>query len=229
VDGAFITASRFTPIQQPGNIIGAVPPAQGAGQNAANININASKSVKLVNARIDSANSGANPNGGGNINLTAGAAIMVQDSTIGASGGAGGGNVFFKAPMVAIKDSTLNAAAPLPNGLVGIETCVLDFQRNALAAAAGLQADVMVCDTPPGNWPPRLWFPSWPQPPPIDTPGLPPLPTIPDLMKQTPLAPECGLRLDLSSFIMRGRGGVALEPGGWQPGLSMPQVSPDKK
>src|SRR6185295_6670883 len=79
VNGAFITASRFIPIQQPGNIIGAVPPAQGAGQNAANININASKSVKLVNARIDSANVGANPNGGGNVNFTAGAGIMVQD------------------------------------------------------------------------------------------------------------------------------------------------------
>ena len=224
VDGAFIAANRV--VQDSGGI-GNVPPGPSVGADAANITINASKVIKLVNANIFA----DNPDAGGNVNFTAERSIMVQDSTIDASGGAGGGNVFFKAPMVAILDSNLNAAAPSPpDGRVGIEACLLEFDGNAVDAAAGLQADIMICETPPGNWPERPpRGGGWPEPVLPNSPGLPPPPSIPDLIKQTPLASECGVKFDISSFIVRGRGGVALEPGGWQPGLNVPQVSPAKK
>ncbi len=168
-----------------------------AGANGGNISLVSGGNIALNNAAV-TAQSAAN---GGDIKVTAPNQVSLTNSLLSAEAGNDGGNISIDPVSVVLIDSQIIANAILGNG--GNITIVTDvFLLNNTPITA---------DSPLGT-PGQIEITS----PDADLAGS--LATLPDaaLGSQTDVAEACAARLhgNRSSFVVVGRGGLPLEPGG---------------
>ncbi len=196
---------------------------------AGNVIVNARDSVVLSDRGLITT---AAPNSeGGNITVTAGSEIRLESGKITAQAGpGGGGNITLEAPdLIYLLNSTLSAEAVGDGGNLTIdpEFFVLDksslISRSSSANGGNIsifadyffQSDSVIDASAPFGLPGTVSVTA----PDLDLSGsLIGLPsTVLDVENQLRL--DCRVRLaeKMSSFIMLGRGGLPIEPGGFVP------------
>lgn len=150
----------------------------------------------------------AGPGGGGNITLLAPSLIYLLDSTLTAQAVGDGGNLTIDPIFFILNDSSLISKSSSANG--GNITILSDyfFQSSSVIDASapfGLPGTVSVTA------------------PEVDLSGS--LVGLPGnlLGAETQLRPDCAVRLagDISSFVILGRGGLPIEPGGFVPSAAV--------
>lgn len=165
------------------------------------IHVEAGDSIRLTDSQITAQ---AGPGGGGNITLMAPNLIYLLGSTLTAQAEGDGGNLTIDPIFFILNDGSLVSRSSTANG--GNITILSDFffQSAALIDASapfGLPGTVSVFA------------------PEVDLSGS--LIGLPGnlLGAETQLRPDCGVRLagNVSSFIVLGRGGLPIEPGGFVP------------
>jgi filamentous hemagglutinin family protein len=191
-----VEASGPVVLRDRGLITTAAPNSEGG-----NISITAGSEIRLKNSRITAQ---AGPGGGGNITLKAPDMVYLLNSTLSAEAIGDGGNVTIDPVFFVLNDSSLISRSSSANG--GNISIFADyfFQSSSLIDASapfGLPGTVSVTA------------------PDLDLSGsLVGLPSnLLDVENQ--LRPDCRVRLaeKMSSFIMLGRGGLPIEPGGFVP------------
>ena len=175
--------------------------------NGGDISVKAGENIQLTDSQITSQ---AGPGGGGNITLTAPSMVYLLNSTLTAQAGGDGGNLSIIDPVFFIlNNGGLISMSSTRNG--GNITILSDyfFQSESIIDASapfGLPGTVSV---------------SAPQ---VDLSGS--IIGLPSnlLSAETQLRPDCGVRLagNVSSFLVLGRGGLPLEPGGFVPSGTAP-------
>ncbi len=167
-----------------------------------NIRVNAGEKIQLFGSQITAQ---AGPGGGGNIVLSAPSMIYQLESTFTAQAVGDGGNLTITDPVFFIpnKGGLISKSSSANGGNITILSDYF-FQSGSIIDASapfGLPGTVSV---------------SAPQ---VDLSGS--LIGLPDdlLGADTQLRPDCAVRLtgNVSSFIVLGRGGLPLEPGGFLP------------
>ena len=168
---------------------------------------------------------------GGNISLTTGSEIQLTDSKISARAGpAGGGNIDLMAPsLIYLLNSEVNAEAKGDGGNVTIDPVFFVMNNSALISRSSsanggnitilsdyfFQSDSLIDSSAPFGLPGTVSVSA----PELDLSGsLVGLPSnLLDIEAQ--LRPDCRVRLaaNLSSFIVLGRGGLPVAPGGFVP------------
>jgi filamentous hemagglutinin family protein len=191
-----VEASGPVVLRNRGLITTAAPNSAGG-----NISVTAGTEIRLKNSDITAQ---AGPGGGGNITLKAPDLVYLLNSTVSAEAVGDGGNVTIDPVFFVLNDSSLISRSSSANG--GNISIFADyfFQSSSLIDASapfGLPGTVSVTA------------------PDLDLSGsLIGLPSnLLDVENQ--LRPDCRVRLaeKMSSFIMLGRGGLPLEPGGFVP------------
>jgi filamentous hemagglutinin family protein len=200
----------------------------GAGV-AGDVTVEASGSVVLRNLGLITT---AAPNSaGGNISVTAGTEIRLKSSDITAQAGpGGGGNITLNAPdLVYLLNSTVSAEAVGDGGNVTIDPVFFVLNDSSLISRSSsanggnirifadyfFQSSSLIDASAPFGLPGTVSVTA----PDLDLSGsLIGLPSnLLDVENQ--LRPDCRVRLaeKMSSFIMLGRGGLPIEPGGFIP------------
>ncbi len=200
----------------------------GAG-TAGNVIATASDSIFLTDHSLITTEA---PNAdGGNINITAGSEIRLKDSTITAQAGpGGGGNISLAAPLlIYLLDSTLTAQAVGDGGNLAIDPVFFIMNNGSLISKSSsanggnitifsdyfFQTSSLIDSSAPFGLPGTVSVSA----PELDLSGsLVGLPSnLLDIEAQ--LRPDCRVRLagNLSSFIVLGRGGLPIAPGGFVP------------
>jgi filamentous hemagglutinin family protein len=191
-----VEASGSVVLRNRGLITTAAPNSAGG-----NISVTAGTEIRLKNSDITAQ---AGPGGGGNITLNAPDLVYLLNSTVSAEAVGDGGNVTIDPVFFVLNDSSLISRSSSANG--GNIRIFADyfFQSSSLIDASapfGLPGTVSVTA------------------PDLDLSGsLIGLPSnLLDVENQ--LRPDCRVRLaeKMSSFIMLGRGGLPIEPGGFIP------------
>ena len=200
----------------------------GAGLDG-NVVVNASDSVILTGQGLITT---AAPNAaGGNISITAGSGIQLVDSRITAQAGpGGGGNITLKAPdLTYLLRSTLSAEAVGDGGNLTIDPSFFVLNNSALISRSSsanggnisiltdyfFQSSSLIDASAPFGLPGTVSVTA----PDLDLSGslIGLSGSLLDLESQ--LRPDCRVRSagNASSFIMLGRGGLPLTPGGFIP------------
>ncbi len=214
---------------------------EGATGPAGKISISADQDVLLTgNSAISTS---ASQSSGGDIFVKAGDEIELTDSQITAQAGpGGGGNITLTAPsMIYLLDSTLTAQAVGDGGNLSIIDPVFFVMNNGAlisksSSANGgnitilsdyfFQSASTIDASAPFGLPGTVSV-SAPQ---VDLSGS--LVGLPNnlLDAESQLRPDCAVRLagNVSSFIMLGRGGLPIEPGGFVPSGMVPPVNESK-
>jgi len=168
---------------------------------------------------------------GGDIQVSAGDKIELFDSQISAQAGpGGGGNISLSAPsLIYLLDSTLTAQAEGDGGNLTVDTYSFVLNRSGLISKSSsanggnitilsdyfLQSDSVIDASAPFGLPGTVRVTA----PDVDLSGsLIGLPgNLLDAASQ--MRPDCAVRLTggASSFVILGRGGLPLEPGGFLP------------
>jgi filamentous hemagglutinin family protein len=171
------------------------------GSSGGDINVRAGSEIILKNSRITAQ---AGPGGGGNITLMAPDLIYLLNSTVSAEAVGDGGNLTIDPVFFVLNNSSLISRSSSANG--GNISIFSDyfFQSSSIIDASapfGLPGTVSVT-APDLDLSGSL----------IGLPG-----NLLDVDNQ--LRPDCRVRLaeKMSSFIMLGRGGLPIEPGGFVP------------
>jgi len=180
------------------------------GSSGGNITVNSGSEIRILNSRI-TAEAGLD---GGNISLTAPQLTYLLHSTVTAqadttgSGFGNGGNLTIDPSFLVLNNSALISKSSFGNGgNINILTDYFFQSASTIDASApfGLPGTVRVTA------------------PEIDLSGS--LIALPEnlLSAETQLRPDCGVRLggNISSFIVLGRGGLPIEPGGFIPSSSV--------
>lgn len=158
----------------------------------------------------------AGPGGGGNVTISAPSMVYLLDGTLTAQAVGDGGNLTLREPQfVVLNRSALISKSTSANG--GNITLLSDYfltSASVIDASApfGLPGTVSVSA------------------PDVDlSASLVPLPAS-LLDVSTLLQPDCGVRLDggISSFVVGGRGGSPIQPGGFLPSGTL-QSSDEKR
>jgi filamentous hemagglutinin family protein len=213
-----------------------------ASGRAGEISINADNSI-LLNGNSFISTSAPNSSGG-NIALSAGSEIQLDQSEITAQAGpGGGGNIMVTAPsQVYLLDSTFNAQAVGDGGNLSIINPVFFILNNGAlisksSSANGgnitilsdyfFQSASTIDASAPFGLPGTVSVSA----PEVDLSGS--LLGLPSnlLGAETQLRPDCGVRLtgNISSFIVLGRGGLPIEPGGFVPSGMVPPSEEGKR
>jgi len=180
------------------------------GSSGGNITVESGSKIRIVDSQITS-EAGLD---GGNISLTAPELTYLLNSTITAqadttgSGFGNGGNLTIDPSFLILNNSSLISKSSFGNGgNISILTDYFFQSTSTIDASApfGLPGTVSV---------------SAPQ---VDLSGS--LVALPEnlLSAEAQLRPDCGVRLsgNISSFIVLGRGGLPIEPGGFVPSSSV--------
>jgi len=191
-----VDASGSVVLTDRGLITTAAPNAAGG-----NIDITAGSDIRLANSQITAQ---AGPGGGGNSKLTAPRLIYLLNSTVSAEAVGDGGNLGIDPVFFILNNGSLISRSSSANGgNIGIVANYF-FQSVSLIDASapfGLPGTVSVTA------------------PDLDLSGS--LVGLPSnvLAAENQLRPDCRVRLagNVSSFIMLGRGGLPIEPGGFIP------------
>jgi large exoprotein involved in heme utilization and adhesion len=179
-----------------GLITTAAPNAEGG-----NISVTAGYEIQLVDSKITAQ---AGPGGGGNITLQAPASIYLLNSALSAEAVGDGGNLTIDPVFFILNNSSLISRSSSANGGNITISANYFFQSSSVIDASapfGLPGTVKVTA-------PDLDLSS-------SLIGLPS--NLLDIENQ--LRPDCRVRLagEFSSFIMLGRGGLPIAPGGFVP------------
>lgn len=212
-----------------GNISSASLSLEPGAGIAGNVNINARGSVILTEQGLITT---AAPNAeGGNINITAGSEIQLANSQITAQAGpGGGGNIKLTAPkLIYLLNSTISAEAVGDGGNLGIDPVFFILNNSSLISRSSsanggnisivanyfFQSSSLIDASAPFGLPGTVSVTA----PELDLSGS--LIGLPDnlLDAENQLRPDCRVRLagNVSSFIMLGRGGLPIAPGGFIP------------
>jgi large exoprotein involved in heme utilization and adhesion len=195
----FVHASQSVVLGDHGLITTAAPNSEGG-----NISITAGSEILLANSKITAQ---AGPGGGGNITLEAPEPIYLLNSTLSAEAVGDGGNLTIDPQFFVLNNSSLISRSSSANGGNISILANYFFQSSSLIDASapfGLPGTVSVTA------------------PELDLSGS--LIGLPGnlLDVESELRPDCRVRLaeKMSSFIMLGRGGLPIEPGGFVPSSS---------
>ncbi len=204
------------------------------------ISISADNSILLNSQTVDSQtviSTSAPQSSGGNITLSAGSEVqLVQSQITSQAGPGGGGNIMVSAPtQVYLLDSTFTAQAVGDGGNLSVTGPVFFILNNggliskSSSANGGnisilsdffFQSASLIDASAPFGLPGTVSV-SAPQ---VDLSGS--LIGLPSnlLGTETQLRPDCGVRLtgNISSFIVLGRGGLPIQPGGFVPSGAIP-------
>jgi large exoprotein involved in heme utilization and adhesion len=163
--------------------------------------LEAGHEIRVVGSQITAE---AGPGGGGNITLNAPSLIYLLDSALSAQAVGDGGNLTIDPVFFIVNNGALISKSSSANG--GNITILSDFffqSDNIIDASApfGLPGTVSVSAPDVDLSASLLALPS----------NL--------LAAETQLRPDCGVRLagNISSFIVLGRGGLPIDPGGFVP------------
>jgi large exoprotein involved in heme utilization and adhesion len=180
------------------------------GSSGGNITVDSGSTIRILHSQI-TAGAGLD---GGNISLTAPQLTYLLHSTLTAqadttgSGFGNGGNLTIDPSFLVLNNSALISKSSFGNGgNISILTDYFFESASTIDASApfGLPGTVRVTA------------------PEIDLSGT--LIALPEnlLSAETQLRPDCGVRLggNISSFIVLGRGGLPIEPGGFLPSSSV--------
>jgi len=191
-----VEAGHSVVLNGEGLITTAAPNAAGG-----NISITAGSEIHLVNSKITAQ---AGPGGGGNITLKAPALTYLLNSTLSAEAVGDGGNLMIDPSFFVLNNSRLISRSTSANGGNISISADYFFQSSSLIDASapfGLPGTVSVTA------------------PDLDLSGS--LIGLPSnlLDVKNLLRPDCRVRLpgEVSSFIMLGRGGLPIAPGGFVP------------
>lgn len=178
---------------------------------------------------------------GGDVSIQAGGSVRFEDGRVTAQAGpGGGGNISVSAPaLVYLLDGTLTAEAVGDGGNLSVDTEFFIVNRSSLVSRSStanggnitlrsdyfLRSDTVIDASAPFGIPGTVSVSA----PDVDLAAS--LLALPDTLLglETLLRPDCGVRLggDISSFILLGRGGLPLEPGGFLPSGTV--AYPDEK
>jgi filamentous hemagglutinin family protein len=182
-------------------------------------------------------------NDAGDASVTAGADINLTDSTISAQAGLNGGNILLKAvSMIYLLNSSLTASAQNGNGgVITLDPSFVILNQSPLTANVSVQGNGGTVSINSD------YFFASQSPFDVSTPsGIPGtvVVTAPNvdlsgvlvalggdfLDAESRLRPDCAVRLadDVSTFLLLGRGGVPLEPGGFLPSGMVSPVNEQK-
>jgi filamentous hemagglutinin family protein len=206
---------------------------------AGGIAITAMLTIQLGDASVISVS--AADSDGGDITVSAGGDIRVTDSQITATASQNGGNITLSSPtLVYLLNSELNAMAGNNGGNVTIEPRFVVFNNSSINTSAAINnggnisiTSKFALSSPDPNLKDSLSFTGGVLGRPgnvqidastIDLSGV--LLGLPaSLMDaEAQLQPYCGMKLsgDVSSFLVLGKGGVAMEPSGASPSFELP-------
>ncbi len=212
-----------------GNISSASSSLEPDAGIAGNVVVYADDSVILTEQGLITT---AAPNAaGGNISITAGSEILLADSQITAQAGpGGGGNIKLTAPaLIYLLNSTVSAEAVGDGGNLGIDPVFFIMNNSSLISRSSsanggnitifanyfFQSASLIDASAPFGLPGTVSVTA----PDLDLSGS--LIGLPSnlLDAENQLRPDCRVRLagNVSSFIMLGRGGLPIEPGGFIP------------
>jgi large exoprotein involved in heme utilization and adhesion len=205
---------------------------------AGTLSLQASQNIFLSGASTVSTS--APQSSGGNIHITAGGEIrLINSSSITAEAGpGGGGNITLSAPsLIYLLDSTLSAQAVGDGGNLDVDPTFFIMNRGGLISKSSsknggnitllsdffFQSTSIIDASAPFGVPGTVSVSA----PNVDLSGI--LIGLPSnlLDVETQLRPDCGVRLagNVSSFIVVGRGGLPIEPGGFVPSdLKFPET-----
>jgi len=173
------------------------------------ITVKAGDEIQLVNSRITSQ---AGPGGGGNITLEAPSLIYLLDSTLTAQAVGDGGNLTIDPVFFILNRSALISRSSSANG--GNISILSDYF---------LQSSSLIDASAPFGLPGTVSVSA----PDVDLSGS--LVGLPGnlLGLETRLRPDCAVRLtaNISSFVVLGRGGLPLAPGGFVPSGPPPALN----
>jgi len=182
-------------------------------------------------------------NDAGDVSVTAGADINLTDSTISAQAGLNGGNISLKSlSMIYLLNSPLTANAQNGNGgVITLDPSFVILNQSPLTARVSVQGNGGTVSINSD------YFFASQSPFDVSTPsGIPGtvVVTAPNvdlsgvlvalggdfLDAESRLRPDCAVRLadDVSTFLLLGRGGVPLEPGGFLPSGMVSPVNEQK-
>ncbi len=207
---------------------------------AGDISLTAGENLLL--SRGSAVSTSAPDSSGGNILLRAGSEIQVTDSEVTAQAGpGGGGNITLLAPsLIYLLNSTVNAEAKGDGGNVFIDPVFFVMNQSALISRSSsanggnitifsdyfFQSDSLIDSSAPFGLPGTVSVSA----PNLNLSGsLVGLPSnLLDIEAQ--LRPDCRVRLaaNLSSFIVLGRGGLPIAPGGFLPSGTIPPLDEAK-
>lgn len=176
------------------------------------IHVEAGDEIRLVNSKIIAE---AGPGGGGNISVAAPSLIYLLNSTFTAQAAGDGGNLTIDSVFFILNNSGLISKSSTANG--GNITILSDYF---------LQSSSFIDASAPFGLPGTVSVSA----PEVDLSGS--LIGLPSnlLGVETQLRPDCGVRLtgNISSFIVLGRGGLPIEPGGFVPSGAVPPFDEEK-
>lgn len=183
------------------------------GSSGGNIGITAGENIRIVDSQVTAQ---AGPGGGGNITLQAPLKIYQRNSTVTAQAIGDGGNLNIDPIFFVLDNSSLISRSSSANG--GNISILSDFffqSGSSIDASApfGLPGTVSVSA------------------PEVDLSGIL-IGLSGELMDAAnQLRPDCGVRLmgNVSSFIVLGRGGLPIAPGGFVPSGIAPPPANEKK
>jgi filamentous hemagglutinin family protein len=170
------------------------------------IQVQAGTEIQLVNSQMTAQ---AGPGGGGNITLTAPFLVYLLNSTLTAQAVGDGGNIAMDPVYVVLNHSGLISRSSSANGgNITVQSQYFLQSASSIDASApfGLPGTVIV-SAPEVDLSASL----------VDLPA--------NLLNvEAQLRPDCAIRLTggASSFVMLGRGGLPLQPGGFLPGAWFP-------
>jgi filamentous hemagglutinin family protein len=210
----------------------------GAGQ-AGRVQVEATGDITVRGGSFISTSALASS--GGDVSVQAGGEVRIEDGRVTAQAGpGGGGNLLVTAPdLVYLLDGTLTAEAVGDGGNLSVDTAFFIVNRGSLVSRSStanggnitlrsdyfLRSDTVIDASAPFGLPGTVSVSA----PDVDLAAG--LLALPDslLGLETLLRPDCGVRLggDISSFILLGRGGLPVEPGGFLPSGTV--AYPDEK
>jgi len=178
--------------------------AQSKTPNSGNITITANSNIRVLNGSITA--SGVQE--GGSITLSSPTSVYLLKSELSASATISGGNIKVDPPVVALNQSSVTATAPVgQGGNITFVTKGFLQQESTISVFGGVASGIITIQSPN-----------------VDLTGIiAPLP-VSLFDAEAQLQPYCGLELsgNVSSFLVRGKGGVALEPSGASPSFELP-------
>ena len=202
--------------------------SEGLGR-AGTVQLQSSGSIQLASG--GSISTSAPKSGAGDILITAGSELQLTDSAITAQAGpGGGGNINVTAPnLVYLLRGSLDARAVGDGGNLSIQTTPFVINQGGLISKSSsanggnisifsqafLQSNTLIDSSAPFGIPGTVLVTA----PDVDlSASLIPLPSS-LLDAESQMRPDCAVRLsgEVSSFVLLGRGGLPVEPGGFVP------------
>lgn len=219
--------------------------AEGQGSGAAG-NIALHLSGPLLLEKSGAVSTSAPGSSGGNIAIDAGGVVRLFDSQISAQAGLNGGNISLSSPsLIYLKNSQITGQADTTGsgfgngGNLTLESSLLIMSNGSLVSKSSFgnggnisilsdyffPSDSLIDASAPFGLPGTVKVTA----PEVDLSGVLAVLAGNLIDASTLLRPDCGIRLEgnVSSFVVSGRGGLPLTPGGFLPSLL--QGKPDDR